>query len=165
MIDFEENMRLVPFVFNKFFRKYKHIKEDLLQEGYIALFKCCKKFSQNQGFAFSSYAVKGIKNNMLLFLVRNERQTGHAVNFGDIEEWKLESIASQNDCTEIVCDIKNTLKRLNNRDRAVCLDFFFTDKKGSEIVKKHGISQSTVTRITLNFKNEIKEMQGESYGR
>lgn len=70
----EENERLVFKVWNNHFaRKYYHLKEDLLQEGRIALHKANEMFDESKGFSFSSYAYKAIWNTMVDYLIQKER--------------------------------------------------------------------------------------------
>jgi RNA polymerase sigma factor (sigma-70 family) len=70
----KENERLVFKVWNKHFaQKYYHFKEDLLQEGRIALHKANEMFDESKGFSFSSYAYRAIWNTMANYLIQKER--------------------------------------------------------------------------------------------
>lgn len=66
MVDFEENMKLVPFTLHKYFPEMA-FDEDAMQEGYIALWKACQGYKPGKG-AFSTYAVRSIKNRMMNYL-------------------------------------------------------------------------------------------------
>lgn len=69
-----ENEGLVYKVWNDHFsRKYYHLKEDLLQEGRIALHKANGMFDENKGYSFSTYAYKAIWNTMRNYLLSKER--------------------------------------------------------------------------------------------
>lgn len=62
-----DNMGLVFSVANKL-RNSKAEHEDLIQEGVIALTKCCEKFDPNKGFCFSSYAMLAIRREMIRYI-------------------------------------------------------------------------------------------------
>lgn len=69
-----ENEGLVYKVWNNHFaRKYYHLKEDLLQEGRIALHKANEMFDESKGFSFSTYAYRAIRNTMENYLIQKER--------------------------------------------------------------------------------------------
>lgn len=68
MIDFDSNVMLVYSVFNKNYKAYRHLEDDLVQEGLLGLWKACNTFDPEKGAEFSTYAVKCIKNEMGMFL-------------------------------------------------------------------------------------------------
>jgi RNA polymerase nonessential primary-like sigma factor len=56
----ERNARLVSFVVNRLFNKsprHKDLREDLIQEGHLGLYKAIDGFKPELGFKFSTYAV------------------------------------------------------------------------------------------------------------
>lgn len=66
LVDFEENMKLVPFTINKYFPELS-FDEDAMQVGYLALWKACQGYKPGKG-AFATYAVRAIKNRMMNYL-------------------------------------------------------------------------------------------------
>ena len=64
---FEENMRLVPFVLRRWFKAYRDIGDydDVLQIGHIGLMRAVESYKPDKGFSFSTYAVKCIRNEIL----------------------------------------------------------------------------------------------------
>ncbi|WP_227832581.1 sigma factor [Clostridioides sp. ZZV14-6387] len=70
---FEDNMNLVPFVINKYFkcflRKYPYLREDLFQEGSIGLYKATYCFDENKG-KFSTIAFPYILGYLRKFTTR-----------------------------------------------------------------------------------------------
>lgn len=71
MTEFTKNIKLVYLVYNKNFYKFTIFKEDLCQEGLIALWKICKK-KDDIKVKFSAYATKAIYLSMLKYLQRKE---------------------------------------------------------------------------------------------
>jgi len=61
---FSENYKLPERIFHQSFSRYTHVKEDLLQEGRVALFNCVEKFDESFGWKFSTYAWKAIEGKM-----------------------------------------------------------------------------------------------------
>lgn len=72
---FEENMSLVGFIFQKYFKSYENSSshDDLMQEGYIALWKACCRFKEELGYQFSSYAGKAVQNAMKDYLRKENK--------------------------------------------------------------------------------------------
>lgn len=90
---FRENIRLANHIAYKIPEPLDSSidKEDLLQEGYIGLWKACLNFDESRGFEFSTYAYPMIKGEIYRFL----RDT----NLLKIPRWFK--------------DIRGTLHRLN----------------------------------------------------
>ena len=58
---FLNNQNLSAFVFHKEFSEFKNYQEDIIQEGYKALWKCCIQYDANKNTKFSTYAFISIK--------------------------------------------------------------------------------------------------------
>ena len=61
------NIGLVPFTYNKFFRRScdPKIMEDLIQVGYLGLIKAVDKFDESRNAKFSVFAINIIKQCMI----------------------------------------------------------------------------------------------------
>ena len=72
---FEENMPLVGFVMQKHFKSQLGTPnhDDLMQEGFIALWRACQTFDETLGCQLSTYAVKAILYAMAGYLKRESR--------------------------------------------------------------------------------------------
>lgn len=64
MINYNDYIKLVYFIYDKYFTQYDYIKEDLCQEGFLALWKASKQFNKINNANFSTHAVELIKNSM-----------------------------------------------------------------------------------------------------
>lgn len=80
MNDFYKNTKLVYWVFEKYFKEYLFLKEDLVQEGFIALFNACKKYKVETNFKFSTYATRCIKNGMLKFINKENKHIKNTIS-------------------------------------------------------------------------------------
>lgn len=65
----EENMSLVPFIFNKHFRSYRYTAEyeEIMSWGYIGLVQAAKKFDPRKNKKFSTLATISIRNEMVKY--------------------------------------------------------------------------------------------------
>ena len=68
---YSENEKLVPFVYHTYFKSMTIHKEDLLQEGYMELWRVANKFVDDGTAKFSSYAISCIKGKMAWYLNKN----------------------------------------------------------------------------------------------
>lgn len=162
MVNFDENKCLVYFVYEKQFKKYEFLKEDLYQEGFIALFKACKMFDIEKGNAFSTYAIKAIYNSMLYCLVRKEQK--HFNNCISLDQLQDDFNFDFEDKTETDYDII-LIKTLNENELNLVqlkLDGF----NQKEIGEKMGISRSCVANKFVKIKEKLKnfkEVENERY--
>ena len=160
MINFDENKCLVYFVYKRHFKKYEFLKEDLYQEGFIALFKACKKFDIEKGNTFSTYAIKAIYNSMLYCLVRKEQK--HFNNCISLEQLQDDFNFDFEDKTEPDYDII-LIKSLNeNQLNLIQLKLDGFNQK--DIAEKMGISRSCVANKFVKIKNILKDFKEVEYG-
>lgn len=79
---FEENMNLVPYVM----KNLLHLSttesdfDDIMQEGYVALWNAIKTFNKGRGSSFSNYACCCIRNKLLAYLNTPSRTFWRDVN-------------------------------------------------------------------------------------
>lgn len=72
---FEENIKLVPFILNKYyFAPYKIYGEDLYQEACIGLWTACLHYNPSKS-KFSTYATKAIRRHVARFIEKENRPT------------------------------------------------------------------------------------------
>ena len=161
MINFDENKCLVYFVYERQFKKYEFLKEDLWQEGFIALFKACKKFDIEKGNTFSTYAIKAIFNNMLCYLIKKEQK--HYNNCVSLEELQEDFNFDFEDKNEFEPNIV-FIKGLNENQIKLIqlkLDGF----KQKDIGEKMGISRSCVANKFVKIKEKLKNFKEVENGR
>lgn len=109
MEQFEPHLEMVKAIYNKYFSSYRWLRDDLIQEGNIALFKACQKFDASKGVKFATFAYKCIKTTML-DLIRQELRVASKYVYEDIE--KVEKGAICEDINYI--ELKDTISRVSD---------------------------------------------------
>ena len=69
---YSSNEKLVYDMLKKYFPIYQH-NEDMQQEARIGLWKACMSFQDDYGVAFSSYAFKCMRNEVLMALRKENK--------------------------------------------------------------------------------------------
>lgn len=160
MVDFEENKNLVYTVYKQYFSTLDYLKDDILQCGFLGLWKACLKFDDKREIAFSSFAIKCIKNEILMFL-RTELKHKNVISLN----LKNEN-GDELDISEIIIDEKNInnyeniiLKNhiIENCHNKETIKLFLHGFNQKEIAKKLGVSQTCVSRRIQRDKKRIKE--------
>lgn len=164
MIDFEKNMGLVYFVYQKKFSRYSYLKDDLCQEGFIALFNSCKTFDENKGILFCTYATRSIYNNMLGYLLRKElKYKFRHITFSELSENNVDPdyLSQTPPIDEDLIFLKDTIlnnsAKLSEKNKAVIYSYLFEDLTQYDIAEKFNFSQPHICRLIKKFKNKIKE--------
>lgn len=65
---YDKNENLVPYVYKTYFKGYRRFYDDLMQEGYLELWRVANNFDESRGSNFASYAIKCIKGKMSWFI-------------------------------------------------------------------------------------------------
>ena len=160
--DFESNMALVVDIYNKRFSHLSWLKDDLLQCGYMGLFKACKTFDPTKGCQFSTYAARCIINSILMFLRKENKHinfdTNFEINFDEGEEIPILDLLQSSDDLERGLDLRNFIKHSKNRKIVELYVDGFTIK---EISEKFQISRNCVSRKIKkelqNYKKYLEE--------
>ncbi|MGX4600277.1 sigma-70 family RNA polymerase sigma factor [Faecalimicrobium sp. JNUCC 81] len=165
----EENIKLVNYVINRYYKQFKsiypYLVDDLYQEGCIGLFKAAKNHDESKG-AFSTIATLYIKSYMHNFATRyvNKHYSNNTCNFektiynnGDSNELTLLDMISIND--EIKDDRIDLINiRANNSSIKYINTIVKMTERGysqREIGEVIGIPQSNVSRRLKSLGEEI----------
>lgn len=178
---FTENQKLVPFVYRKYYTYFRtmcpeYMAEDLLQEGYLELWRLCQNFNPDLGNQFSTYAVPCIKGAMTKFVRKNAFvirlprsiwESGKRIEFNVLS---LSSVAQKGEMNNMIEEvipgkedeypnltldlIDDFLKTLTNeRDRAIMAEYLYAiviDREKlnqSSLAEKYSVCQATITNI------------------
>lgn len=173
-----KNMRLVPFVYQKHFNTIKEYKDELLEEGYIALVRAAKYFDAENGVRFSTYATKAIYHQMCVY-IRNNQNLFRTISFTDIisnipitkrekDTVAEEVVMSMNGMYEdIDIDIEKELEEKKMRDcinrlreplRRDLILCYYKNKTYKEIGQIEGISK---TAAANRVKKAVQELRKE----
>lgn len=163
---FENNKNLVGWVFKKHFSQYRSFEEDLMQEGFLGLWKACISFDPNRSIKFSTYAVVGIrfamKNYKEKFICKSERTMSIDCSFDECEDFGFLNIlhSDPEDLSTIHLLERAMLQMAEKRSVVEKSLEGFTQK---EISKQANISQTQVCRILHKFKKIfIEELRKEN---
>ena len=139
-------------------------KEDLWQEGFLALYSATMKFdgeiAQRNGATFGTFAYSYIKYRMLGAVEKTRGNTGGA----DVTDESLESIPEDSPSPEeiyISHETKNELfeiikQNLSEFEKSV-FDLYVEDYKYTEIAAMLGVSPKTVDNALHRIKEKCKK--------
>lgn len=145
MIDFNENKRLVYFIYKKKFNKYYYLKDDLMQVGLLALWQATKKFDESKNLRFSSYAGKAIFNAMVN-LLRKENKYHLNVELTDDFEWlKINNIDENNLFRK---------REFTDFEEKICV-LYSSGFTMREVANELGKSYQYVQKSIKNLKNKV----------
>ena len=168
----EENIKLVGYALNIYFKKfreiYPYLEEDLYQEGCIGLFQAAKKYNPDKG-AFSTLAMKYIRGRMTTFFKRYVKKH-YSYNFKSMESTILDSndsdsirlmdiLPSNDDITDFrLYSLEKRVKHSDINDIDIIVKMTADGYSQREIGKQIGISQVEVSRRLTKFKDKIESV-------
>lgn len=164
MVEFDDNIKLVYFVYHRYFKATaQSLRDDLFQEGLIALFYCCQQFDSAKKIKFSTYATKGIYNNMLSFLQKANKTNSNIISFSELSEEDItfgNNLKNSEDIIEkiyIQDIVENYFKTIQKRDRKIILEYYRGNTTMEKIGERFGLSKNAISKITSKFRKTIKE--------
>ena len=177
------NIGLVPFTYNKYFRLScdPALMEDIIQVGYLGLIKAVDSFDETRNVKFSVFAITAIKQCMIRGVnylsyalgTRNKRngelgesnalpfshfdsqdKSGEDVNIIEFKYYKDEDVKLDDMVIKIYNEFKNSLSEL---DLAV-LERLEKGMKQMDIARDLRICQKTVSTHKIRMQNKLKTM-------
>ena len=163
-----DNLKLVYYIYEKLSKNEitTRNKDDIVSEGMVGLIKAARKFDEGKGCKFATFAAQCIRNEMLMYLRKLNRQT-HEVSLNtpigedrDGDELCLMDILEDghgNPETEIEKFLfKTYLEKQKPKDRevviAVCQGY-----SQKEIAARLNVLQPTVSRRLSRLKKRAKK--------
>ena len=74
--EMEEDLKISKYVYGRLFNKYHNLKDDLIQESLIALWRARPRFDSAKG-AYSNFAINVSVNAMKMFLRKELRHSNN----------------------------------------------------------------------------------------
>ena len=177
------NIGLVPFTYNKYFRRScdPDLIEDLIQVGYLGLIKAVDNFDESRNVKFSAFAtniikqcmIKGVKKLNYALGTRNKRngelgetnalpfsyfdtydKTGETVNIIETNYYEDEDIKLDDMVIKTYIEYKNILSEF---DLAI-LERIEKGMRQVDIAKELHTSQKKVSIYKRKLQNELKAM-------
>ena len=158
---FEQNTKLVPFVFRKYFISNQNHKEDLISEGYLCLWKSCCNYDESIG-SFCTYACSQIFFGMRNYLNRQI----YPYNDISLDDIQVEDKEGNGICLyDMLCvydenptkDLVDAcMQQMMPRDKSIIV-YLLYGLTQQEIATLMKISQTTVSRCLSKFKTLIEK--------
>ena len=177
------NIGLVPFTYNKYFRLScdPALMEDIIQVGYLGLIKAVDSFDETRNVKFSAFAItaikqcmiRGIENLTFALGTRNKKdgsigesnalpfsyfdsqdKSGEDVNIIEIKYYKDEDVKLDDMVIKIYNEFKNSLSEL---DLAI-LERLEKGMRQVNIAEELHRTQKTVSIHKRKMQNELKAM-------
>ena len=177
------NIGLVPFTYNKYFRLScdPALMEDIIQVGYLGLIKAVDSFDETRNVKFSAFAITAIKqcmirgvNNLSYALgTRNKRngtigepnalplshfdtqdKSGEDVNIIEFKYYKDEDVKLDDMVIKIYNEFKNSLSEL---DLAI-LERLEKDMKQVDIAEELHTNRKKVSIHKRRMQNKLKAL-------
>lgn len=163
---FEDNEKLVTFIYKKYFSNYNEMKNELLQLGRIALWLSVEKFNPNLG-KFSTYAGCCIKNKMLHCLKENSKYNKKHCSIDEkIDGISIEDLfqdISNNEVDETMQAMiayDKSIKSLKPKHQKIITEWK-NGKNFYDIEREFGISHQFICKEVNCFKERLKRNYGE----
>ena len=168
----KHNIRLVIYQVNKKFSNTPYEKKELVSIGLIGLIKGVDTFDIEKKIAFSSYVIRCIDNEILMFLRKAKKYEKDESIYQTIgvdkngKELTLEDtlkddkdLVEEYTYNEMLFSIRQIVNLLEERDKEIImLRYGFIDNKvytQQEIANKLGISRSYVSRLETKILKRI----------
>lgn len=159
---FMENQKIVYFTFNKYYSSFWRDKEDLLQEGFLGLWKCIDKFDASKG-EFSTFATTAVKNAMALWLRKDKRGENKVVSIEDAsfedEDDKYSFLDLANELEQDKysgCEVRSVLAQtlgcFNEPYRGLIINWVEQKETHREAAKKLHCSKQYISLIINKFR-------------
>ena len=150
-----DNQRLVYHMFDKLSKNQITIthKEDIISEGMVGLVKAANKFDPDKGVKFSTFAGSCIRNEMLMYLRKLNRQVPYEVSLNepigydeDGRELCLgDTIEGESSCIDEVLEVNDFVSKQTPIDKKI-LTALSQGHTHKEIAAMVGVKQPTVSR-------------------
>lgn len=169
----EHNIRLVLREVNHKFVNYYRYKQDFVSLGFIALLKAIDTYDLSAGYKFSSYAIKCIDNEIMMFIRKLKKEfkvlgIDNTISFDDENNtFNLDrflkcddNFVNELEQKEFNKIIREIVEKLPEKDKKIIeLSFGFNGKiyTQEEISKMLNLSQASVSRTRNSIIEQISE--------
>ena len=130
------------------------LKQDIIQEGMLALIKAVDKFEPEREFKFSTYAYHKIHGQIINMLERSENKAPLPVP-DEILQVNESSYEDENS-NEDWLDVAQSISKLEGREAEIVSALFFEGKKPKEVAEEKKLDVSHVYRLRRTAIAKIK---------
>ena len=159
-----DHMGLVWYVARKY-RNTGYDLEDLAQEGAIGLIKAAGSFDPSRGTAYSTYTVKCIECEILMYLRKEKKHRTNSISLdqkmdvGGSEISFKDMVGREDPEIEMVCEkeaLRQHISELDPEDVRLIWMYYVQEMKQAQIARQLGISQTQVSRRLKKVMIRIK---------
>ena len=147
-------------VYNKFFRRYKDMREELINEGVLGIMKGLAYFDESKG-ALGTFVWLCAKQYMVVFLNKEiKHQQGIAKDdVGDL----INYIPDESEILDVPYDGKKEIQKLyliadefSGKRKDIAYDLI-EGKKPKELVEKYGLTKQRISQVYIGLKKRVME--------
>ena len=135
-------------------RAFPSLKQDLIQEGMVALINAVDRFDPGRDLRFTTYAYHRIRGQMINLLDRSERRAPIPVDDDRLFAEEPET------ADEGWLDVAESISRLRGREAAVVAALFFEGKHPLEVAGEQKMDVSNVYRLRRSAIVKIRNWLG-----
>jgi len=130
------------------------LRQDMVQEGMLALISAVDRFDSERDLRFSTYAYHRIRGQMINFFERSEKRAPTPVD----DEWLFadEFVPPDEDWS----DVAESIGRLQGKEAVVVGALFFEGKDPSDVADEQKIDVSHVYRLRRSAVAKIRGWLG-----
>ena len=135
-------------------KSFPSLRQDIVQEGMLALISAVDRFDPERDLRFSTYAYHRIRGQMINLFERSERRAPIPVS----DEWLFAGEPDLPD--EDWLDAAESIERLQGKEAVVVGALFFEGKNPSEVADEQNIDVSHVYRLRRSAVARIRGWLG-----
>ncbi len=145
---------LVFWIASKIFVNTPEQKQDIIQEGMLALIKSVDAFDPSRGLKFSTFAYHKIHGAMINLMERSELKAPIAVP----DEWL--DVYDTDDTDDDWLNASEAVSRLEGKEAEVVNAIFFEGKKPKDVAAEKRIDVSSVYRLRRSAISRLRTWLG-----
>ena len=149
---------LVLWIARKIYTNSYELRQDLIQEGMLALINAVDKFQPEREYKFSTYAYHKIHGQMINLLERSEKKAPLPVP----DEWLQTADDDLDTSDEDWLDAADAVSRLQGQEAEVVNAIFFEGKNAKDIAAEKKLNVSHVYRLRRSAIARIRGWLGLS---
>lgn len=173
---FYDNIKLAYHISHKFNQDILE-SDDVKQLALLGLWKACKTYKASEGYAFSTYAITCMNNQILMEMRRplRQREKFRVLSYdNEVDDseglFLIDTIADPMSIEENIADsdiynnVKTIISELSKREQVLLRLYFFDGYNQREISSLVNLSQANVSRIINKSLLKIRRKYKEKYG-
>jgi len=157
--NYEEDLKISNWVFNRYFKHYKAFKDDMIQTAIIKLWQTRPQFNEQKS-KYSTYACLIAYREMLILLRKEKKYLRDISLYEETDDGLLliDTIPANDtsDTKNLLLKIKAILAGFDNKDRKFII-LYLRNTTQAEIAKQSNISTGYISKQIKYFKELLKK--------